>query len=393
MQKRLSMRKLFFAYLLFCAAITACKQTDQTSLISVSFILNKASAAYLNQKKVYLVTSRSKIVIDSITIKSEKNEFRIDPKKHDLSSTYSVFVLDNAYHPAIQKEVIIKRPLGYWNPFNHHYSFINFYIEARMNPIYMMISAIDPKEGKKKLPDEFKNNPIAQHSISPQNDILHKNIQIISEENHNPTGSAKHLKQNTAIIRKYSYSYALLDQMVQTKEHFTNNELATMSNLFDEKLRQTNSFQILTTFAKSRQFHDQLFPDSVPLLDQQGQITELGTKNSRYHLIVFWAWWCKPCREEIPALKQLYTQKKKQGLQIYHISIDGNQTKWQEALKYEQMPWDQLIVNQQSFNQLMAMYDLKAIPKSYLFDSSYQLIRSFTGFDTSSFQALTNSLK
>lgn len=262
-----------------------------------------------------------------------------------------------------------------------------------MSPIYMGISAIDPKEGKKKLPDEFKNNPIAQHSISPQNDILHKNIQITSEENHNPTGSSKHLKRNTAIIRKYPYAYALFDQIVQTKEHFTNNELNIMSGLFDEKVRQTNSFQILTTFTKSRRFHDQLFPDSVPLLDQQGQITKLGSQTSRYHLIVFWAWWCKPCREEIPALKQLYTQKKKLGLQIYHISIDGNQTKWQEALQYEQMPWDQLIVNQQSYNQLMAMYDLKAIPKSYLFDSNYQLMRSFTGFDTQSFQALTNSLK
>ncbi len=387
------MRKLFFVFLLFCASLSACKQANQKKLISVSFILNKASAAYLNQKKVYLVTSRSKIIIDSITIKSEKNEFLIDPKKHDLSSTYSVFVLDNAYHPAIQKEVIIKRPLGYWNPFNHHYSFINFYIETGMSPIYMGISAIDPKEGKKKLPDEFKNNPIAQHSISPQNDILHKNIQITSEENHNPTGSSKHLKRNTAIIRKYPYAYALFDQIVQTKEHFTNNELNIMSGLFDEKVRQTNSFQILTTFTKSRRFHDQLFPDSVPLLDQQGQITKLGSQTSRYHLIVFWAWWCKPCREEIPALKQLYTQKKKLGLQIYHISIDGNQTKWQEALQYEQMPWDQLIVNQQSYNQLMAMYDLKAIPKSYLFDSNYQLMRSFTGFDTQSFQALTNSLK
>ena len=387
------MRNTFLLYLTFCVGINACNPDNQKNVIPFVFILNKATAEYLNQKKVYLVIAKSRIIIDSITIKGKKNQFLIDPKKYDISATYSVFVLDNAYHPVIKKEVVIKRPLGYWNPFNHHYSFINFYIEADMAPIYMMISAIDPKEGKKQLPDEFRYNPIAQHSISPQNDILHKNIQIISEENHNPTGSPKHLKRNTAIIRKYPYAYALLDQIVQTKEHFTNNELNTMSSLFDEKLRQTNSFQILTTFTKSRQFHDQLFPDSVPLLDQQGQITELGAKNSRYHLIIFWAWWCKPCREEIPALKQLYEQKKKQGLQIYHISIDGNQTKWQEALQYEQMPWDQLIVNQQSFNQLMAMYDLKAIPKSYLFDSTYQLIRSFTGFDTSSFQALTNSLK
>lgn len=387
------MRNNFVLYLSLCIVLCACKHETQKKLIPFGFILNKATTEYLNQKKVYLVTSRSKIIIDSTIIKGKKNQFLIDPRKHDLSSTYSLFILDSAYHPVVKEVVVIKRPLGYWNPFNHHYSFINFYIEADMSPIYMLISAIDPKEGKKMLPDEFKNNPIAQHSISPQNDILHKNIQLISEENHQPIGSPKHLKQNIALIRKYPYSYVLLDQILQTKEHYTTKELNTMCGLFDKKLQQTNSFRIITAFAVNRQFHDQLFPASVPLLNQKGQITELGMRNSRYHLIVFWAWWCKPCREEIPALKQLYTQKKKQGLQIYHISIDGNPTKWQEALQYEQMPWDQLIVNQQSFNQLMAMYDLKAIPKSYLFDSSYQLMRSFTGFDTQSFQALTSSLK
>lgn len=387
------MRITFIVYLTFYTSINACKTYNQKNTIPFVFILNKATAEYLNQKKVYLVTAKSKIIIDSITIKGKKNQFLIDPKKHDISTTYSVFVLDNAYHPVLKKEVVIKRPLGYWNPFDHHYSLINFYIEPDMNPIYLMISAIDPKEGKKQMPDEFRYNPITQHSISPQNDILHKNIQIRSEENHNPLGSPKHLKLNTAIIREYSYSYALFDQIVQTKEHFSKEELTIMSSLFNKNVRQTKSFQILSTFVKNREFHDQLFPSSVALFDQQGQITELGKRNSRYHLIVFWAWWCKPCREEIPALKQLYEQKKKKGLQIYHISIDGNQSKWREALQYERMPWDQLIVDQESYNQLMAMYNLKAIPKSYLFDSNYTLIRSFTGFDTQSFQALVNSLK
>ena len=40
-------------------------------------------------------------------------------------------------------------------------------------------------------------------------------------------------------------------------------------------------------------------------------------------VIAFWATWCKPCRKELPAIKEVYEKYKDQGLTILAISIDS----------------------------------------------------------------------
>jgi peroxiredoxin len=42
-------------------------------------------------------------------------------------------------------------------------------------------------------------------------------------------------------------------------------------------------------------------------------------------LINFWATWCSPCREEMPALSRLYQKLKDKGLMVIGISIDSDQ--------------------------------------------------------------------
>jgi thiol-disulfide isomerase/thioredoxin len=39
-------------------------------------------------------------------------------------------------------------------------------------------------------------------------------------------------------------------------------------------------------------------------------------------IVNFWATWCEPCREEMPALDAYYQQHKAQGLRILAISVD-----------------------------------------------------------------------
>lgn len=40
-------------------------------------------------------------------------------------------------------------------------------------------------------------------------------------------------------------------------------------------------------------------------------------------IVNFWAAWCPPCREEMPALDGLYKTYRGQGLEIIGISVDG----------------------------------------------------------------------
>jgi peroxiredoxin len=52
---------------------------------------------------------------------------------------------------------------------------------------------------------------------------------------------------------------------------------------------------------------------SVKLLDLTGKVV----------LLNFWATWCPPCREEMPAMERLYHRYKDQGLMVLALSVDA----------------------------------------------------------------------
>lgn len=43
-------------------------------------------------------------------------------------------------------------------------------------------------------------------------------------------------------------------------------------------------------------------------------------------VILFWATWCAPCRQELPFYQQLYAQYREQGLTVVAISMDDTST-------------------------------------------------------------------
>jgi thiol-disulfide isomerase/thioredoxin len=58
------------------------------------------------------------------------------------------------------------------------------------------------------------------------------------------------------------------------------------------------------------------------LPDLAGQSQPLSQWNGRVLVVNFWATWCAPCREEIPALIRVQDKLGPKGLQIVGIAID-----------------------------------------------------------------------
>lgn len=53
--------------------------------------------------------------------------------------------------------------------------------------------------------------------------------------------------------------------------------------------------------------------DSVSLADQQGKVV----------LLNIWATWCHPCRDEIPALREIHAKYRERGLELVGVSVDA----------------------------------------------------------------------
>lgn len=53
-----------------------------------------------------------------------------------------------------------------------------------------------------------------------------------------------------------------------------------------------------------------------------GTPVSLAGERGKVVLLNIWATWCKPCRQEIPALEQLHQRHKDAGLLVAGVSID-----------------------------------------------------------------------
>ncbi len=58
------------------------------------------------------------------------------------------------------------------------------------------------------------------------------------------------------------------------------------------------------------------------LQSADGNTVRLSDFKGKPVLINFWATWCQPCREEMPALEELYEQYRDQGLVILAVDME-----------------------------------------------------------------------
>ncbi len=117
----------------------------------------------------------------------------------------------------------------------------------------------------------------------------------------------------------------------------------------------------------------QVAPDIV-LPDPNGKTTKLSDLRGKYVLIDFWAAWCKPCRQENPNVVRLYNQYNSKGFEVFGVSLDRSREDWVKAIADDGLNWTQ-VSDLQYFNSAAAvLYQIQAIPATYLVDPDGKII-------------------
>ena len=99
--------------------------------------------------------------------------------------------------------------------------------------------------------------------------------------------------------------------------------------------------------------------------------SSLGPK---YTLIDFWFSSCKPCLEQIPVYKKIYTKYKNDGFEIINISSDRTEdiSKWKKLITEKELNWVHFLDEN---GVLTRHYSINKYPTSFLLDSEGKIIK------------------
>tara|TARA_B100001564_G_C20269027_1_gene502861 strand:+ start:16 stop:525 length:510 start_codon:yes stop_codon:yes gene_type:complete len=109
--------------------------------------------------------------------------------------------------------------------------------------------------------------------------------------------------------------------------------------------------------------------DSVTFLDDKKNLLNLKDYQGSLVLLNFWASWCAPCKEEMPSLDILQSNKDLDNLIIFPINV--GQDKIEKASKFfKDLDIKNLQIYYDSQITLAKKFELRGIPTSILFNKN-----------------------
>ena len=107
--------------------------------------------------------------------------------------------------------------------------------------------------------------------------------------------------------------------------------------------------------------------DNLTFLDAKNKQVNLNNYQGNLIILNFWATWCAPCREEMPSLDLLITNKNLDNLKIFPINV-GQENNEKALSFFNELEIKNLDLYFDSSITLAKKFGLRGIPTTILFN-------------------------
>jgi len=103
----------------------------------------------------------------------------------------------------------------------------------------------------------------------------------------------------------------------------------------------------------------------IVLRDLQGRDVKLSDLRGKVVLVNFWATWCKPCKEEMPAMQASYDKFRDKGFVVLAVNELEDTARVAEHIRTHGHTFEVVMDHN---NQVANMYGVVGLPASFLID-------------------------
>ncbi len=134
-----------------------------------------------------------------------------------------------------------------------------------------------------------------------------------------------------------------------------------------------NALKALEFVDKVNEANEIAFPN-ISLPDVNAKNVELSSLEGKPFILMFWTI-TEPSQKMFNNdLKEIYKKYRKEGLEIYQVSIDSDKTAWAAAVREQKLPWISVCDGKGAMSPAIYTYNVATIPSMFVFNAKGEIV-------------------
>lgn len=215
---------------------------------------------------------------------------------------------------------------------------------------------------------------------TPLNDAVYKEVKFLEQSTETSEFKMEHV---SSFIEQYKGTPAVAMLLSRLVSHrmFTMEETLAIINASDKLILESPAVNAYVSSIKRQLNRTQSFKstgDGQMFVDFEveydGRVQRLSdyVGKGKYVLADFWASWCRPCRNDIPEVIELYEEYKDRGLVVLGVTVNDKPENTVKTIKDLKIPYPQIMNGGQL---TVKPYGINAIPHVILFGPDGTIIK------------------